>query len=389
MLLQLEDCVDVLRAINGDKYDYCFLFDHSNGHDRLRPDGLNLNRISKYYGGKQPHMRNSTIEDDSYLGPYNHTQKLKIGDIQSMSWTGEEMEGPYYMTAVQKEKLKYDKVYDNTLEVDLNKNELVTSLKAINVHAKGKKEDIVKLCKNNNLPLKRTEVKMDEGWYGKPKGAIQILWERGWIDPKKSHKYYTMTGKKDIYGIIDETTSINRLMEKQPDFMEQETLLQYYCKQLGVESDRSPKCHPEIAREGIEFNWGCSKVHYRGQPMSKKKTKDNFFALVDESLGPKVLNIQQCRNNARRARLYMLAYKALEEMHKTKQQNAKEEDCKGAVKYNHTLIERCVSLFRKRRTHRTVLAFDQKYLKNEVFKSLIVKMCNPEVKKCEKNKNVQ
>ena len=40
MILQLEDCVDCLKAINNEKYDYLFLFDHSNGHDRLRPDGL-------------------------------------------------------------------------------------------------------------------------------------------------------------------------------------------------------------------------------------------------------------------------------------------------------------------------------------------------------------
>ena len=47
-------------------------------------------------------------------------------------------------------------------------------------------------------------------------------------------------------------------MSKQPDFLEEETLLQYYARELGVESDRSPKCHPEIAGEGIEFDWGCS-----------------------------------------------------------------------------------------------------------------------------------
>ena len=82
--------------------------------------------------------------------------------------------------------------------------------------------------------------------------------ERGWIDPDKPHTYYTKQGKKDLYGILDETSSLNCLMSKQSDFLEEETLLQYYARELGVESDRSPKCHPEIAGEGIEFDWGCS-----------------------------------------------------------------------------------------------------------------------------------
>ena len=373
MVLQLEDCVDVLKALNGDKYDYCFLFDHSNGHDRLRPDGLNVSNISKYYGGKQPHMRMTKIEDESYLGPYEHDHKLKVGDIQSMSWNNENDQGPYYMNTPTKEKKKYDIVYDEVIEVDLTKDELALALKAINVHAKGKRDVLVQLCKNNNLPLKRTVAKMNEGWNGKPKGSLQVLYERGWIDPKKSHTYYTKAGKKDVYGIIDESTSIDKLMEKQPDFLEQETLLQYYCKKLGVESDRSPKCHPEIAGEGIEFDWGCAKVHYRSQPIARKRTKDNFNSLVDESLGLSVLSISQCRNNARRARLYMLAYKALEDTYNKDMKIEDKNEYKESVKYNHTLIEKCVSLFRKRRSHRSARDFDEKYLKNEGMKILIQK----------------
>ena len=69
-------------------------------------------------------------------------------------------------------------------------------------------------------------------------------------------------------------------MSKQPDFLEQEILLQYYAKELGVESDRSPVCHPEITGEEIEFNWGCAKVYYRSQPIKKKRLKNHFKALM-------------------------------------------------------------------------------------------------------------
>ena len=190
MVLQLEDCVDVLRSINGNKFDYCFLFDHSNGHDRLRPDGLNVNRISKYYGGKQPMMRDTTIKDETYLGPYDHDKKLKVGDTQVMTWISDDV-GPYYMSESMKERKKLDKTDGGVKEVDLTVDEMIIALKVIGVTTKGKKDDLVKLCKNNNLPVKKTEINVEEGWFQKPKGAIQILLERGWIYPTKPHAYYT------------------------------------------------------------------------------------------------------------------------------------------------------------------------------------------------------
>lgn len=325
-------------------------------------------------------MRDSIIEDESFLGPYSHEHKLKVGNVQHMTWV-EDQHGPYYMNRARRESTKYDKSDGSSIEVELTKDELIANLKRIGVNAKGKKDHLVNLCKNNNLPLTKTVTKVEEGWSGKAKGALQILYERGWIDPKKSHMYYTKAGKTDIYGNIDETTSIDSLIAKQPDFLEQETLLQCYAKELGVESDRSPVCHPEIAGEGIEFNWGCAKVHYRSEPIARKRSKENFYSLVDECLGPTVLSITQCRNNARRARMYMLAYKALEDSYTTSNQNKKEEKkIKDSARYNHTLIEKCISLFRKRRSHRNNLDFDNKYLKDERVKSIIQKMCKPEPK---------
>ena len=137
MVIQLEDCVDVLKAIYGEKFDYCFLFDHSNGHDRQRPDGLNVNKISKYYGGKQPSMRDSDIKNDSYLGPYNHPRKLRVGDVQKMTQSDNE-EGPYYMSSEMRESKKFDKSDGKTREVDLTVDELIVSLRRVGVNAKGK-----------------------------------------------------------------------------------------------------------------------------------------------------------------------------------------------------------------------------------------------------------
>ena len=72
-----------------------FLFDHSCGHDRKRDDGLNYNDMNKGFGGKQPQMRSSLIERaDGYLGPFDHTKKLKVGESQTMIFS-ENDEGPF------------------------------------------------------------------------------------------------------------------------------------------------------------------------------------------------------------------------------------------------------------------------------------------------------
>ena len=55
MSIQVEDCIDCMKVLYPN-YDIVFLFDHSNGHDRLQPNGLSVNKIRKGFGGKQPKM---------------------------------------------------------------------------------------------------------------------------------------------------------------------------------------------------------------------------------------------------------------------------------------------------------------------------------------------
>ena len=73
----------------------------------------------------------------------------------------------------------------------------------------------------------------NEGWHGKAKGLrLQVLWERGWIDPSKckehkdreGHKvintsYNTLSGRKDPEtGQIIESSSLKGLMGNCTDF---------------------------------------------------------------------------------------------------------------------------------------------------------------------------
>jgi hypothetical protein len=57
------------------------------------------------------------------------------------------------------------------------------------------------------------------------------------------------------------STSIIYVLNLLPDFQEEETMLMVYGKQMGVTADRTPKCHPEMTGEGIEYAWAGSKQH--------------------------------------------------------------------------------------------------------------------------------
>ena len=122
---------------------------------------------------------------------------------------------------------------------------------------------------------------IDEGWVGKLKGALQILFERGWVDPQKIGEYTwkgkdskneSMLASDDEYG--RNKFSLQYLIQLQDDFKNELTLLQYHASKLGVVLDRSPKCHPEIAGEGIEYGWAFSKQEYRRLPITLKRSKN-------------------------------------------------------------------------------------------------------------------
>jgi hypothetical protein len=140
---------------------------------------------------------------------------------------------------------------------------------------------------------------------------LQILWERGFINPVKKKEDYTLHGKKDAFGKVVPETILKHLMSLLTDFIEEETLLQYHGGLLGVKvMVRTPKCHPEIAGKGIEYDWGCGKGFYHCLPLSAKKTKNKFHESVKSSLDnmDKILTVERRRLFSKRAREYMVAY---------------------------------------------------------------------------------
>jgi len=166
MVIHMEDVIDVFKALFPD-FDILILLDHSNGHDKLLSDGLNPAAVNKGYGGSQPHMKTSTIKNEIYLGPYKYEDTLSVGDVQSMVYSENDV-GPFDMTPEEREGV---------------------------LNPKGRRTKLAQQCEMLGLPTQKCIKIIKEGWVGKPKGALQILYERGFI-VKEDLKKYAMDGKK-------------------------------------------------------------------------------------------------------------------------------------------------------------------------------------------------
>ena len=53
---------------------------------------------------------------------------------------------------------------------------------------------------------------------------------------------------------------------------------------MGVLADKTPKCHCELAGEGIKHTLACAKNFYCWVSLKGKKGKENFRSVVRESM---------------------------------------------------------------------------------------------------------
>ena len=183
-------------------------------------------------------------------------------------------------------------------------------------------------------------------------------------------EHYSNDGKKDAFGNLIPDTSLRVMMSSLMDFIEEETLLQFHGKTLGVMVDRTPKCGPEVAGEGIEYSWGCSKGKYRRLPLCDKRRKDNFRNSVRQCLDPNaILTLERQRMFSKRARQYMLAYNSIEIGKERRRLEAIERENHGANQNENTqvnklemsayLVEKIIKTYK---SHRGATDFDSAYI---------------------------
>ena len=140
---------------------------------------------------------------------------------------------------------KYDKPTGEMVIKKKNLRELRSELAAARGHIdvnliKGSREKIALLSLSAGIALEKTIKKVIRGWVGQSKGMLQVVFERGGIDPTKfdprakhGKQDYTVGGKKDAFGNLDKEPSPRQKIERMPDFVSEETLLQYHAQKLG------------------------------------------------------------------------------------------------------------------------------------------------------------
>ena len=176
--------------------------------------------------------------------------------------------------------------------------ELDLKTKGINTKGKNKKE-LVQLCVLHEITTVITDENFREGWEGRAKGLLQVLLERGFIDSTNLNKY-TLTGKRELR-IVNNVNSLRHIMGMCADFLNEEGMLQYIATKIGVTVLLTPKCHAELAGEGIEYMWACSKGAYRNLSLKEKKGKENFNASVRHCLSEQIITLRRIRKFAWRA----------------------------------------------------------------------------------------
>jgi hypothetical protein len=108
----------------------------------------------------------------------------------------------------------------------------------------------------HGIPLQYCKMHVAKGWQDKAKGLLQVLWERGWIDPNKCQRvgntckmvntsFDTLRGKKNpnTPGDFNQSSSLRYLMGHCQNFRGEQTALQHFGSQLGVEVIFTSKFH--------------------------------------------------------------------------------------------------------------------------------------------------
>ena len=226
------------------------------------------------------------------------------------------------------------------------------------------KKELQEFATNSGVDLYVDKEDGSQGWEGAQKGLLQVLRERGLIDPENVSSY-TVDGRKDpITGEVNNSSSLRYLMGRCTDFRDEETALEHLALQLGVEVILTPKFHAELAGEGIEYDWAHSKAYYRRQPVSSKKGREKFQELVRKCTSPEHLPIERVRANAARARAYISTY-----YHLAMKDQADEGSNEMMAQKQQLLFSEIERLMKKFKTHRCALDFDRGFVNGELKRS--------------------
>jgi hypothetical protein len=162
--------------------------------------GLTTAGQNKGFGGTQPKMRLTKIEEDDVnnIGINATVLTLKFGNVQSMQFLSPDV-GPGWMSPEQQEATRRDRPSGKMKKTQQEVADLNKDLQAKGVLGMGDKKELQLLCTLNDVPIEMPMQGIVEGWEGKAKGMLQILFGCGHIDQSKISKY-TVDQRNDAFG---------------------------------------------------------------------------------------------------------------------------------------------------------------------------------------------
>ncbi|KAJ1446330.1 hypothetical protein M885DRAFT_577847 [Pelagophyceae sp. CCMP2097] len=323
-----------------------FHFDWSSGHGALKVGGLNAKTMAGGYGGAQAMTRDAPVErENGYLGPYDAKMKIDGAEVDCKLRPGETQSGtfnevsrpPFYDadrapgTGIRDEARKAPagaKDYAATKKALEENTDAKLQLAASGWDFDGLNKNFVEAYvrvrtppppKKNMAPVPKglkaalvlearrlysesaavvlvigeppagfdvwtraTESVDESGWLNEAKGLKHYLWERGFWHPSNTQ---TLDGALDATGAMKGWKAAASLC----DFQNEATQLQQLICDLGHQMDKTPKCQPEIAGEGIELDLRCNAL---------------------QAQRPEILSMQRLRRSERMVWRYKMVYRA-------------------------------------------------------------------------------
>ena len=349
MMVQMEDHADCLAVL----FPQCQIvdeYDWSGVHGVKKEDGLDAKTMNVKFGGKVG-KKHPTVITDGCIGPFAasinhdgvvHDRKLQVGQTQSMVFAPDDPP-PFYALDTP----KHDTLTGETKQRKKKKQKKQGNL--------GRQMGVVvAAAEEEEEEGGEEEAVVKSGYVGKPKGLLDVLFERGLLDPqllqggKAGNPTQYTKEPKIIDGIPDESRSLVSMLARCADFQNEPTAMQELTEALGHVQEKTPKKHPEIAGRGIEYCWGKSKVHFR-HSNNYSSNATNLEARVKESMNTAdVLTLGRVRKFQRKSNDYKRAYLALS--------TSPEE----ATELEHKDIE---NMKKKCKTHRCTLDKDYSFIK--------------------------
>jgi hypothetical protein len=163
-------------------------------------------------------------------------------------------------------------------------------------HRNYRLRELQDLSTARNIAITITHHRVLEGWCGKPKGLLQVLFERGKIDPAMPLQSYKKNGAKgkdfeDNGDLKEESkpfiltyllSQCSNFVNEISNFANEISDLQQIAAKLSGETGTvtigfTPKYHFVIAGEGIEFCWGFAKKLQRRLPIKDRRKVEGLI----------------------------------------------------------------------------------------------------------------